>query len=104
MKSVRAELQRQINIDESYSVGYVIVGEPETDENGNMVQKILATACPRDVIDSYRRIFNMLNITLKSVMIGCNAITKVLLADAKSKAKMPLLAVQIDANFISLNR
>ena len=103
MKNVRIELKNQINIDDSYSVAYVIVGEPEDDEQGGKVQKILATACPQDVVDSYRRIFNMLNIQLKSVMIGCNAITKVLLADAKTKAKMPLLAVQIDANFISLN-
>lgn len=103
MKNVRMELQNQINIDDSYSVGYVIIGQPEQDENGESLQKILATACPRDVIDSYRRIFNMLNITLKSVMIGCNAITKILLADAKTKAKMPFLAVQIDPNFISLN-
>jgi type IV pilus assembly protein PilM len=36
-------------------------------------------------------------------MIGCNCITKVLLADTKVKSKMPLLAVQIDPNFISLN-
>jgi len=103
MKSIRMELQKQINIDDSYSVGYIIVGEPETDEDGNQLQKILATACPRDVIDSYKKIFNMMQISLKSVMIGCNAITKVLLADAKNQAKMPLLAVQIDANFISLN-
>ncbi len=103
MKNVRIELKNQINIDDSYSVAYVIVGEPEEDENGGQVQKILATACPQDVVDSYRRIFNMLNIQLKSVMIGCNAITKLLLADAKAKAKMPLLAVQVDANFISLN-
>jgi type IV pilus assembly protein PilM len=36
-------------------------------------------------------------------MIGCNCITKLLLADTKIKSKMPLLAVQIDKNFISLN-
>ena len=45
----------------------------------------------------------MLQISLRSVMIGCNCITKVLLADTKVKSKMPLLAVQIDPNFISLN-
>ena len=103
MKNVRLELKNQINIDDSYAVAYVVVGEPEDDENGGKVQKILATACPQDVIDSYKRIFNNLNIQLKSIMIGCNAITKVLLADGKNKAKMPLLAVQVDANFISLN-
>lgn len=103
MKSVRHELQMQINVDDSYAVGYLIVGEPEEDENGERVQRILATACPYDVVDCYKRIFNMLGISLKTVMIGCNAITKVLLADVKVKSLMPLLAVQIDKNFISLN-
>lgn len=103
LKNVRMELQNQINIDDSYSVGYTIVGGPEENADHEKLQKVLATACPREVIDSYRSIFRMLGVTLKSVMIGCNAITKILLADAKNKAKMPLLAVQIDANFISLN-
>ncbi len=103
MKSVRQELQMQINVDDSYAVGYLIVGEPEEDERGERVQRILATACPYDVVDCYKRIFHMLGISLKNVMIGCNAITKVLLADVKVKSLMPLLAVQIDKNFISLN-
>ncbi|MBQ8926749.1 MAG: pilus assembly protein PilM [Oscillospiraceae bacterium] len=104
MKSIRQELQVQINVDDSYSVAYVIVGEPEAQtEGGERLQRILVTACPYDVVECYKRIFHMLGITLKTVMIGCNAITKVLLADVKTKTKMPLLAVQIDANFISLN-
>lgn len=48
MKNVRIELKNQINIDDSYSIAYVIVGEPEDDEQGGKVQKILATACPQD--------------------------------------------------------
>ncbi|MDE5793051.1 MAG: pilus assembly protein PilM, partial [Oscillospiraceae bacterium] len=103
LKSVRAELKNQINIDDSYSVGYTIVGELEEDMNHEKMQRVLATACPREVIDKYKSIFHMLGVTLKSVMIGCNAITKLLLADSKNKAKMPLLAVQINTNFISLN-
>ncbi len=103
MKEIRQQLLQQINVDDSYSVAYVIVGDPEDDENGEKKQRVLVTACPYDYIDRYKRIFHMLGITLKSVMIGCNAITKVLLADAKIKAKMPLLAVQIDTDFISLN-
>ena len=103
MKEIRTQLQVQINIDDSYSVAYVIVGDPEEDENGEKKQRVLVTACPYDVIECYKRIFHMLGITLRTVMIGCNAITKVLLADAKVKAKMPLLAVQIDTDFISLN-
>ena len=100
MKMVRAEMASALGIDESYSVSYIIVGDSDQLEGG---VKVLATACPFEVVDCYKRVFNMLQISLRSVMIGCNCITKVLLADTKVKSKMPLLAVQIDNNFISLN-
>ena len=100
MKNVRAELGAALGIDESYSVSYIVVGDSDQVEGG---VKVLATACPYEVVDCYKRVFSMLQISLRSVMVGCNCITKVLLADTKIKSKMPLLAVQIDPNFISLN-
>lgn len=100
MKMVRAEMAAALGIDDSYSVSYIIVGDSEQTDGA---VKVLATACPYEVVDCYKRVFNMLQINLRSVMIGCNCITKVLLADTKVKSKMPLLAVQIDNNFISLN-
>lgn len=100
MKNVRAELGAALGIDESYSVSYIIVGDSDQVEGG---VRVLATACPYEVVDCYKRVFSMLQISLRSVMVGCNCITKVLLADTKVKSKMPLLAVQIDPNFISLN-
>ncbi len=100
MKMVRAEMAAALGIDDSYSVSYIIVGDSDQQEGA---VKILATACPFEVVDCYKRVFNMLQLSLRSVMIGCNCITKVLLADTKVKSKMPLLAVQIDNNFISLN-
>lgn len=100
MKMVRAEMTAALGIDDSYSVSYIVVGD--SDQTDGAV-KVLATACPFEVVDCYKRVFNMLQINLRSVMIGCNCITKVLLADTKVKSKMPLLAVQIDNNFISLN-
>lgn len=100
MKMVRAEMAAALGIDESYSVSYIVCGDSEQTEGA---VKVLATACPYEVVDCYKRVFSMLTINLRSVMIGCNCITKVLLADTKVKGKMPLLAVQIDNNFISLN-
>ncbi len=103
-KVVKQQMQAELNLDDSYSVSYIIVGEAETSgENSEPVYRILATACPYEIVNSYREVFKLLAISLKSVMIGCNCITKVLLADTKIKSKMPLLAVQIDNNFISLN-
>lgn len=103
-KVVKQQMQAELNLDDTYSVSYIIVGESENkSESGEAMFKVLATACPFEVVNCYREVFKMLGISLKSVMIGCNCITKVLLADTKIKSKMPLLAVQIDNNFISLN-
>jgi type IV pilus assembly protein PilM len=125
-KAVKQQMQAELNLDDTYCVSYVIVGsadddneEPIAKEKGKDKEKdkekdskntaaeqklkVLATACPAEVVNCYRDVFKMLGITLKSVIIGCNCITKVLLADTKIKSRMPLLAVQIDNNFISLN-
>ncbi len=103
-KVVKQQMQAELNLDDTYSVSYIIVGEAEkTEESAEAAYKVLATACPNEIINSYREVFKLLGISLRSVMIGCNCITKVLLADTKIKSKMPLLAVQIDNNFISLN-
>lgn len=103
-KVVKQQMQAELNLDDSYSVSYIIVGETEASgEGGEAAYRILATACPYEIVNSYREVFKLLGISLKSVMIGCNCITKVLLADTKIRSKMPLLAVQIDNNFISLN-
>jgi type IV pilus assembly protein PilM len=101
-KIVRLQMQQELNLDDSYSVSYIVVGDAGS-EASEPSYKILATACPYEIVNSYREVFKLLDVNLKSVMIGCNCITKVLLADAKIKSKMPLLAVQIDNNFISLN-
>ncbi len=101
-KMVKAEMQAKVGIDDSYSISYSIV-EGVQAEGGDDMVTVLATACPTEVIDSYKRVFSMLGISLKSVIIGCNCITKVLLSDEKNRSKMPLLAVQIDGSFISLN-
>ena len=45
----------------------------------------------------------MLSISLKSVTVTCNAISRIILSDKKASAKMPMLVVQVDPNFVSLN-
>ena len=100
---VKNKMQSTMGIDDSYGVSYIVVGDVEDEENGATVTKVLATACPFDVVDCYRKVFTMLGIALKSVVVGCNCITRVLLSDEKNMSRMPLLAVQIDNNFINLN-
>lgn len=125
-KMVRAEMQTAMDIDNTYSISYVIVGAEEekgntaenTDESAEneqkkpkakvkdkvyKVYKVLATACPYEIVESYKQLFSMVSVNLKSVIIGCNSISSVILSDVKSRLKMPLLAVQVDKNFLNLN-
>lgn len=98
---VTNQMQHQMGIAEEYSISYSIAGEVEQD--GSQAMKILATACPFEVVDCYRKVFQMLSIALKSVSVSCNAISKIILSDRKVAAKMPMLVVQVDPNFVSLN-
>lgn len=105
LKMVKAEMQAQLGIDDTYSISYVIVDEYKDTENkkNSSILKILATACPYEMIENCKRLFSMLSISLKSVMIGCNCISKIILSDMRLCMKMPLLVVQIDKNFLSIN-
>lgn len=98
---VTNQMQHQMGIAEEYSISYSIAGEVE--EEGVQAQKILATACPFEVVDCYRKVFSMLSIALRSVSVSCNAITRIILSDKKVASKMPMLVVQVDPNFVSLN-
>lgn len=98
---VQNQMQHQMGIAEDYSISYTIAGEVE--EEGVQAMKVLATACPFEVVDCFRKVFSMLGISLRSVVVSCNSISRIILGDSKSKAKMPMLLVQIDPNFVSLN-
>ena len=98
---VQNQMQHTMGIAEDYSISYTIAGEVE--EEGVQAMKVLATACPFEVVDSFRKVFSMLGIALRSVVVSCNSISRIILNDPKSKAKMPMLLVQIDPNFVSLN-
>lgn len=98
---VTNQMQHTMGIAEEYSISYSIAGEVE--EEGVQALKILATACPFEVVDCFRKVFSMLSIALKSVSVSCNAISRIILSDKKVAGKMPMLVVQVDPNFVSLN-
>ena len=101
LSMVENQMQHTMGISEDYSISYTIAGEVE--EDGVQALKVLATACPFEVVDCFRKVFSMLGIILRSVVVSCNSISRIILNNPKSKAKMPMLLVQIDSNFVSLN-
>ncbi len=98
---VRSQMQQTMGITDDYSISYTIAGEVTTEGVTNM--KVLATACPYAIVDSFRKVFSMLNLTLRSIIVTCNSITRIILSDTKLISEMPLLLVQTDPNFININ-
>jgi type IV pilus assembly protein PilM len=98
---VTNQMQHTMGISDDYSISYTIAGEVE--EEGQKALKILATACPFEVVKAFRKVFGMLGIGLRSVAVACNTISRVVYADKRLAMKMPLLLVQIDESFLSLN-
>ncbi|MDE7289775.1 MAG: pilus assembly protein PilM [Oscillospiraceae bacterium] len=98
---VQNQMQTTMGIADDYSISYTIAGEIE--EDGVQAMKVLATACPFEVVDCFRKVFSMLGIALRSVAVSCNTISRIILNNPKNKAKMPMLLVQIDPTFVSLN-
>ena len=97
---VQNHMSQEMGITDDYSISYTVVGEAGEDNPGAV--KVLATACPSSVVESYRKLFNIMSMTLRSVNIGCNSISRIVLADKSNLEKMPLLVCQIDKNFLGL--
>ncbi len=100
LSMVQNQMVHEMGLTNDFSISYTIVGEAGPDNPGAM--KVLATACPFAVVESYRKLFNIMNINLKSANISCNSVSRIVLADKKNEAKMPLLVMQLDPNFLGM--
>jgi type IV pilus assembly protein PilM len=100
LNMVQNQMSQEMGISDDYSISYTIVGEAGENNPGSV--KVLATACPTNMVESYRNLFKEMQITLTSVNIGCNSISRIVLADKTNLQRMPLLVCQIDDNFLGL--
>lgn len=98
---IKSQIQNDMGLSENYNITYTIVGE--TKENNASVYKILAAACPNDIVLGITRLFNMLSLPIRSIAINCNSISRIVLSDPRNSQRMPLLAIQVDSNFLNLN-
>ena len=95
-------IQSNMNISTEYNISYSIVGETQ-DENNNPMIKVMATACPQRMVDGYIRLFSHIGLSLKSIYISNNCISRLVTTSTKLASSMPLLLVQVDEEFINLN-
>ena len=94
-------IQSNMNISTEYNISYSIVGETQ-DENNNPMIKVMATACPQRMVDGYIRLFSHLGLSLKSIYISNNCISRLITTSTKLASSMPLLLVQVDEQFLNL--
>ncbi len=100
LSMVQNQMVHEMGITNDFSISYTIVGEAGPENPGSM--KVLATACPFAVVESYRKLFNIMNINLKSANISCNSISRIVIADKANANKMPLLVAQLDPNSLGM--
>lgn len=100
LSMVQNQMVHEMGLTNDFSISYTIVGEAGPDKPGAM--KVLATACPFAVVESYRKLFSIMNINLKSANISCNSISRIVLSDKANEARMPLLVMQLDPNFLGM--
>lgn len=97
---VQNQMVHEMGLTNDFSISYTIVGEAGADNPGAM--KVLATACPFAVVESFRKLFSIMGVNLKSANISCNSISRIVLSDKANAVKMPLLVMQIDPNFLGM--
>jgi len=100
LNMVQNQMSQEMGISDDYSISYTIVGEAGENNPGSV--KVLATACPTNIVEAYRNLFKEMQINLLSANISCNSISRIVLADKTNLQKMPLLVCQIDDNFLGL--
>lgn len=100
LNMVQNHMSQEMGVSDEYSISYTVVGEAGEDNPGAV--KVLATACPSSIVEGFRKLFSVMGIMLKSVNIGCNSISRIVLADKQNLERMPLLVCQLDNNFLGL--
>lgn len=101
---VETKLQQAVNVYEEQSVGYTVMsGESDNKKGPDGTVKVLVTSCPKTLVESYKKVFSMLRISLKDMSISCNCISNIITKDKNYIKMMPLLLVEADPTYININ-
>ena len=99
---IETMIQSNMNITSDYNISFTIVGE-DKDENNNDMIRVMATAVPQRLADGYTRLFSHLGLTLRSLYVSANCISRLVENSQKLLALMPLMMVHVEQDFISIN-
>ncbi|MDR2532540.1 MAG: pilus assembly protein PilM [Oscillospiraceae bacterium] len=98
---VESIIQNEMSLGDEYNITYSISEEIVTDEGPKL--KVIAAACPQNMIDIYLELSRQIGLKTKLVMVSNTCITRLVRKSSVYKNFSPLLLLQIDKNFISIN-
>lgn len=99
---IETMIQSNMNISSDYNISFTIIGE-EKDENNNDMIRVMATAVPQRLAGGYTRLFSHLGLTLRSLYVSANCISRLVENSQKLLTLMPLMMVHVERDFISIN-
>ena len=99
---IETMIQSNMNLSNDYNISFTIVGETQ-DENNNEMIRVMATAVPQRLADGYIRLFSHLGLTLRSLYVSAGCISRLVENSQKLMTLMPLMMVQVENDFISIN-
>ena len=99
---IETMIQSNMNISTDYNISYTVVGE-DKDENNNDMIRVMATAVPQRLAGGYTRLFSHLGLTLRSLYVSANCISRLVENSQKLLTLMPLMMVHVEQDFISIN-
>jgi type IV pilus assembly protein PilM len=100
--AIEAAITAHMGISNDYNVSYSIVGDG-VNADGAATIKVMATACPQRMVDSYQALFSAAGLKLKQINISNNCITRLIMNTPKLKENMPFMCIQVDPDFININ-
>lgn len=102
---VKNQMLLSMGIADDYKISYTLAGDIV--KNGMPMKKVLVVACPQNIVKSYHEIFTILaptfKLRMKSMIVSCNCLTKIVMASDLCNHDMPSLFVRLDNKFINLN-
>lgn len=99
---IETMIQSNMNITSDYNISFTVIGD-EKDENNNDMIRVMATAVPQRLADGYAKLFSHLGLTLRSLYVSANCISRLVENSQKLMGLMPLMMVHVEPDFISIN-
>ncbi|MCL2087223.1 MAG: pilus assembly protein PilM [Oscillospiraceae bacterium] len=96
-------ISNEMGLNDSYNVTYSIVEEVPDEETGLPQLKIIATATPQRIVDSYIALAKHVGLPLFRMVVSSEIVSRLINKRPPDDNQSPLLLLQVDKNFININ-